>query len=126
MLGSTRAEKQHWTLNLERRTADHSQIGFRQLRPSAPRLDVKTLADEVCKAVQEGPKSASRLASACVVVWANDNELTVFHGKIVVGDYQRTVSGRRKRFFADLKTKLKIIGWELISVGRGLKFKKMK
>jgi hypothetical protein len=126
VLGSTRAEKQRWTLNLDRRTADHLQIGFRQLRPRAPRVDIRGLADEVSKAVQEGPSSASRLVSNGVVVWKNDDELTVFHGKIVGGDYQRTVSGRRRRFIADLKPKLRMIGWELISVGRGLTFKKTK
>jgi hypothetical protein len=68
VLGSTRAERQQWTLNLERRTADHSQIGFRQLRPSAPKLDVKGIAYDVCKAVREGPSSNSRLVSDGIVV----------------------------------------------------------
>jgi hypothetical protein len=89
-------------------------------------LDVKLLADDVCKAVQEGQSSASRLVSAGVVVWKSDDELTVYHGKIVGGAYQRTVSGRRKRFIADLKTKMQVIGWELDSKGRGLTFKKTK
>jgi hypothetical protein len=126
VLGSTRAEKQRWTLNLESRTADYSQIGFRQLYPKAPKLDVRGLADEVCKAVREGPSSTSRHISGGVIVWENDDELTVFHGKIIGGRYQRTVSDRRKRFRADLETKMKMIGWEFTSVGRGLKFKKIK
>ena len=124
--GSTRAEKQLWKLNLDSRTADHQQIGFRQLRPRAPRVDVRGPADEVSKAVQEGPSSTSRLVSNGVVVWKNDDELTVFHGRIIGGNYQQTVSGRRRRFIADLKPKLKIFGWEFISVDRGLRFKKTK
>ena len=126
VLGSTRAEKQRWTLNLQRRTADHQQAGFRQVGPKAPRVNVRGLADEVSKAVQEGPSSTSRLVSNGVVVWKNDDELTVFHGKIIGGKYQRTASGRRKRFIADLKPKLMIFGWEFISVDRGLRFKKTK
>lgn len=126
VLGSTRAEKQLWKLNLDSRTADHQQIGFRQLRPRAPRVDVRGPADEVSKAVQEGPSSTSRLVSNGVVVWKNDDELTVFHGRIIGGNYQQTVSGRRRRFIADLKPKLKIFGWEFISVDRGLRFKKTK
>jgi hypothetical protein len=126
VLGSTRAEKQRWTLNLDKRTADHVQTGFRQLHPRAPRLDVGGLTDEVSKAVQEGPRSASQLVSGSVVVWKSDDELVIFHGKIVGGGYQQTVSGRRRRFIADLKPKLRMIGWELISVGRGLTFKKTK
>jgi hypothetical protein len=126
VLGSTRAERQRWTLDLKRGTADYSQIGFRQLYPNAPKLDVKGLADEVCKAVQEGPSSTSRHVSDGVIVWKNDDELTVFHGKIVGGEYRQTVSGRRKRFRADLETKMKMVGWELITVGRGLRFKRTK
>jgi hypothetical protein len=126
VLGSTRAERQRWVLNLEMGTADHSLIGFRQLRPVAPKMDVKGLAYAVCKAIEEGPSSASRLVSDGIVVWTNDDALTVYHGKIVSGSYQRTVSGRRKRFIADLKSKMEVIGWTLASVGRGLSFKKTK
>jgi hypothetical protein len=126
VLGSSRAEKQRWTLNLEKRTADHVQTGFRQLRPNAPKLDVKSLADEVCNAVQEGPSSPSRFISDRIVVWKNDDEVIVFHGKIVGGAYQRTVSGRRRRFRADLETKMAVIGWEFVSAGRGLTFRKTK
>lgn len=125
-LGSSRAERQQWTLDLERRTARHGQIGFRQLRPNAPKLDVKSLADGVCKAVQEGPSSASPLVSDGVIVWKSDAELTVFHGKIVTGDFQRTVSGRRKRFIAELRMTMQAIGWELAGrAGHWLKFEKI-
>jgi hypothetical protein len=126
VLGSKRAERQRWTLNLERRTADHVQSGFRQLRPNASKLDVKSLADEVCNAVEEGPSSASRFISERIVVWKNSDEVIVFHGKIVGGAYQRTVSGRRKRFRADLETKMGVIGWEFVSAGRGLTFRNTK
>jgi hypothetical protein len=98
------------------------RIGHRQLRPKAPKLDVKLLADHVCETVREGSGSASRLVSRGVVVWVNDHELKVFHGKIVGGAYQRTVSRRRRRFIADLKAEMEVIGWELVSAGRGLKF----
>jgi hypothetical protein len=125
-LGSTRAEKQQWTLNLEKRTADQMLIGYRQLRPNAPKLDVKPLAEDVCKAVQEGPSSTSRLVSDGIIFWKSDDELTVFHGKIIGGGYQRTVSSRRKRFIADLKAKIELIGWNLVSQSRGLTFKKTK
>lgn len=126
MLGSTRADKQRWTLNLDSRTADHSQIGFHQIHKKAPTLDVKGLADEVCKAVQEGPSSSSRLVSDGIVVWKDDDELTVAHGKIIGGGYQQTVRDRRRRFIVELKAKLQMIGWELNSVGRGLKLNKTK
>jgi len=124
VLGSKRAERQEWTLDLDRKTADRRQIGFRQLHPNAPKLDVKSRADAVCKAVREGPNSATRFVSDGVVVWKSADELMVYHGKIVGGTYRRTVSGRRKRFIADLKSKMELMDWELVSAGRGLTFKK--
>lgn len=122
VLGSTLAERQLWTLDLERETAEHLQIGYRQLLPNAPRLNVKAVADDVCRAVQKGP--ISTLASTGVLVWKSDDELTVFHGRIIGGGYQQTISGRRKRFRAELQTRMNLIGWELVSLGRGLTFKK--
>jgi hypothetical protein len=122
--GSSRGERQQWTLDLERRTVDQCQIGFRQLFPNAPRLDVKSIADRVCRAVQEGPRSASE--SDPIFVWKNDDELIVFHGKLVGGDNKQTISGRRRRFIADLKAKMEIVGWEVALAGRGLKIKRKK
>jgi hypothetical protein len=126
VLGSIRADRQRWTLNLESRTAGHLTIGFRQLRPNAPKLDVKPLADNVCKAVREGPSSASRLVSNDIVVWRSEDEVRVYHGKIVGGEYPQAISGRRKRLRADLKTKMKVIGWDLVSVGQWLTFRRTK
>jgi hypothetical protein len=126
VIGSTRAERQEWRLNLEMRTADQTRIGFRQLRPNAPRLDVKSLADDVAKTVHEGPSSTSPLVSKGIVVWKNDDELVVFHGKMVGGTNNQTISGRRRRFIAELKSKLQMIGWQFVSVRRGLTYKKTK
>jgi hypothetical protein len=126
VFGSIRVEKQRWTLNLEKRTADQMWIGRRQLRPNATKFDVKPLADRVCEAVQEGPSSASRLVSDGIIFWKSDDELIVLHGRIIRGEYQRTVGRRRNRFIADLKSKMETIGWELGSLGRGLTFKRTK
>jgi hypothetical protein len=126
VLGSKRAERQQWTLNLEMRTADHLQVGYLQLRPNAPKLDVKGLADEVCRAVQEGPTSASPLVSAEIIVWKNNDELTIYHGKMVSGA-KRTRSDRRRRLIDDLKPKMALIGWTPIPpIHRGLTFRKIK
>lgn len=124
VLGSPRAEKQRWRLNLETKTADHFQDGFRQLRPNAPRLDVTLVATDVCNAVQNGPSCASRFVSDGVLTWRSHEELIVRHGMLIDGEYQRTISDRRKRFCADLKAKMEAIDWELVSKGRWLTFKK--
>jgi hypothetical protein len=66
------------------------------------------------------------LFSDGIVVWESDNELTVDHGEIVGGDFRQTREGRRKRFRAKLKMKMELIGWELVSQLRRLKFRKTK
>jgi hypothetical protein len=124
--GSNRAERQQWTLDLQRRIASSSQIGFRQLRPNAPRLDVKGLADEVCATVKTGLNPTSRLVLDGIVAWKCHDELTLFHGKIIGGNNKQTISNRRKRFIAELEPKLAEIGWGVVAKGRGLTLKKVK
>ena len=41
--GSSRAELQHWTVDLETKTATLEKFGHRQLSPMQPRLDVEPL-----------------------------------------------------------------------------------
>jgi hypothetical protein len=125
VLGSGSAERQQWKLNLETRTADQSKIGYRRLSPNAPKLDVKYLADHVCKAVLEGPAGASLLVSNGTIVWRNHREVIIKQGKLVGGDNKQTISGRRKRFRTELQTKMAELGWELASVSQGLTFKKL-
>lgn len=53
-LGSTRADLQRWTVNLERKTADCERAGHRQLHPTAPRISIQGLADEVVGRIVRG------------------------------------------------------------------------
>jgi hypothetical protein len=124
VLGSTRAEKQRWLLNLEKKTANHWSDGYRQLYPKAPPLNVKPIAEQVFEAVRQGPKSDSELISTGILVWRDDH-IIVWHGKLIPGGgYAMTVSGRRRRFRAELASLMETIGWELVSVGRELTFKR--
>ena len=126
VLGSTRAEKQQWNLNLENKTATHRTIGFRQLYPKAPALKVKPIAALVCEAVRQGPNSNSDLISRGILVWRDAHTIVIQHGLLIPNDgYQMTISGRRKRFRAELKSLMAAIGWELVDVGRLLTFKKL-
>jgi hypothetical protein len=45
-LGSTRAEMQHWQVDLERRTVTVVKTGHQQLRPMQPRLNVEAVVEE--------------------------------------------------------------------------------
>jgi hypothetical protein len=107
-MGSKRAERQTWTLNLETLTAIPGLSGYRQLQPNSPRLDVTPIAQAVCEAVQLGPASASDLIERDIVEWRGNDEIRVKHGKLIpnVGPNQ-TISGRRKRFREKLQSEMK-------------------
>jgi hypothetical protein len=124
VLGSGRAEKQEWKLDLEHKTAQHCTVGFRQMRPSAPRLNVKPVAARVCAAVRQGPDANSDLVSQGILVWKGDHVL-VRHGELIPNNGpQMTISGRRKRFRTELKSLMAALGWDLVDVGRVLTFKR--
>ena len=54
VLGSTRAELQRWTVDLDRKTATCERAGHRQLSPMAKRVDVGSIADEVANKIVGG------------------------------------------------------------------------
>jgi hypothetical protein len=47
VLGSTSADRQTWTVNLDSATAIPATSGYRQIRPRAARLDVDSVVAEV-------------------------------------------------------------------------------
>jgi hypothetical protein len=123
--GSTRAEKQKWNLDIEKKTVYQSIVGFRQVHPRASTLNVKLIAEEVCKAVQEGPHSKSELTVSGKLVWKGDGHLVIKHGKIIPNEgFQQTIAGRRKRFRTDLQRELDALGWKLMKTGPSLTFKR--
>ena len=69
VLGSTRAELQRWTVNLEAGSVDQSVEAFRQLYPTAPRLNVKPIVTRVCEAVRQGSNSDCELTKTGIVNW---------------------------------------------------------
>jgi hypothetical protein len=65
VLGSTRAELQHWHVDLERKTASLVKTGRRQLRPMQPRLNVEPLVEEIVRLiVAEQPAEGWRLVAS--------------------------------------------------------------
>jgi hypothetical protein len=125
VLGSSRAAKQHWLVDIAEKSADSETIGYRQLYPSARRVDVKAIATSICEDVQKGPDSGSTLISRGILIWKTNNEIEIKHGKLIPNNgYMQTISGRRQRFRADLKIKMGTIGWSLVKEGRSLSYKK--
>lgn len=61
VMGSTRAELQHWEVDVEKQTATIVKVGHRQLSPMAERVYIKPLAGELLDAIRSGKKD-ERLA----------------------------------------------------------------
>jgi hypothetical protein len=108
VLGSTRAEVQRWTLNLEEKTAHAALNNYRQLRPIAPRLDVQPLAEEIFRIMLDHGED-ERLK------WNDDGTIRVQIGKIIPSNGpKQTFEGRRKRFRASLEQLVRNAGGEVV------------
>ena len=123
--GSSRAALHRWSVNLHELAAHCEQGKYRQLRRTAPRLDVKPIAERICAAVQLGPASDSDLVKSGILVWKTDDKVSIKHGVLISNDgYQQTVAGRRRRFRKELMNRMQGIGWSLEKVQRTMTFRK--
>ena len=105
-LGSSRAELQHWAVDISKRMASLGGTSHRRLRPTQRRLDVAPLANAVARSI------LSREGDA-YLKWFPDGHVLVCIGKVIpVGGPKQTVAGRRKRFRTALDAILKTNGWE--------------
>ena len=106
VLGSTKAELQRWSVNLDRQTATCERAGLRQLSPMASRVDVDSIVDEVAQRIVDGVGD-DRLT------WLGDRRVRVEVGRIFPDQsgYKQTVQGRRRRLREALIERLSIIGW---------------
>jgi hypothetical protein len=125
MLGSTRAELQRWEPNLTTQTARCFQQSYRQLERASPKVDVKPIAARVCETVRQGRKPKSDLVRNGVIEWRGDDEVWIYHGKLIPDEgYAQTVAGRRKRFRKELTNIMKPFGWKLLKVRQAMVFTK--
>lgn len=108
VMGSSRAELQHWEVDVKKKTKTLFGLGRRQLTPMEKRLNVKPLADEITKLILAHTED-DRLR------WCEDGRVKVLLSKI--GDLapgsavNQTLAGRRKRFKAALRERLGA-GWK--------------
>lgn len=114
MDGSTRAELQQWTLDLNTASATQHTAGFRQLSPTAPRLKVGPIADRIAQAITDREDYPG-------LRWKpGKNEVRIQIDDVIVADgFQQTISGRRKRFRKALEELLTPKGWTPVP-GRAL------
>ena len=104
--GSSRAEKQKWTVNLDTLTADSSVVGFRRHGKAQPPLGVKPLVDRVLRSVRHAVEdpSVERLTTTTARIRVS---------LLIPGDGpKQTISSRRKRFRKLLEERLAELGWE--------------
>lgn len=103
VLGSTRAELQHWQIDVDKTTKTLFGLGRRQLYPKQKGLDVGPLADEIANLVLDHAED-DRLR------WYPDGRVKVLLGNIadlVPGSaFKQTLAGRRGRFREALRERL--------------------
>ena len=111
--GSTRAELQHWEMDLDRMTATITKTARRQLEPMADRISVKATSQEIAQAILDG-RSDTRLR------WDEDGSVQVLANDIYPkgSGYKATVEGRRKRLCKYVDETLAEHGWEKIRWNR--------
>ncbi len=104
--GSTRAELQHWELNLDDQTASIVKEGHRQLQTMAPRVSVKTIAEEIVALILSGNEDER-------ILRLDDGSVKVRVSKIFPdgSGFKQTVEGRRKRLVECVRDQLVERGW---------------
>ena len=109
VIGSTRAEVQEWTIDLERRTKAVVTVGRRQVRPMQGRLDVQPIADEIAAAILES-RPDDRLK------WDGTDHVRLLIGKVLPAGsaVKETLAGRRKRLRESVAVLVVSAGWKLV------------
>lgn len=109
--GSTRAELQHWEVDVERSTATIVKTGQRQVAPMSRRVSVTPMAQEVAEAALQG-KSDERLR------WLGGDCVHVVTSRAfpTISGCKRTIEGGRKRLANEVAEIVAKHGWE--SIGR--------
>ena len=93
VMGSTRAEVQSWTVNVEDRSVELMGSRPRQLTKAAPRLDVVPLARQCLDEMNAGPEGGSDW-----LMWPDETRVRVKISRIIPETNKQTTAGRRKRF----------------------------
>lgn len=104
--GSSRAELQHWEINLDKNEAQMVKEGHHQVLPMARPKPVKAAADEIARLILAG-QDDERLDRQ------EDGTVKVLARKIYPegSGYKRTVEGRRQRLCQYIGSALAGHGW---------------
>ncbi len=107
VLGSTRAERQCWNVDLDRRIAECNVIGYRQLHPKQAPVDVKPIAEELVKLIINGSQDDH-------LQWSKDCRVRILTERIFppYSAPKRTLEGRRNRLSNAISGRLTQHGWQ--------------
>ena len=109
VLGSTRAERHRWVLNVGKRTANCQNVGHRQVRSMQAKLDVHPIAKEIVQLII-AHKEDERLK------WNQDGSVRVRIGEILPegSAVNQTLTSRRRRFRDTVEELLNEAGWQRV------------
>ncbi len=107
VLGSTRAEIQHWTVDVEAKTAALVKSGRRQLLPPARPYPMKGVVTEVIDAIRNGNPDDR-------IEWDGSNKVKLKTGEVFPNGsaFRMTLAARRKAFRSLVAAVLIREGWE--------------
>jgi hypothetical protein len=105
--GSTRAELQQWTVDINRGSASFVLTGYRQLRAAQAKLDVLGFAQKIATLILRRQVD-DRLK------WSPNGQVRVLVGAVLPedGSFKKTREGRRRRFRRALEAILASNGWK--------------
>ena len=106
VMGSSRAELQYWTVDVEHKTATMGVKGYRQISPSQSTVDVKPIANKLTELIINGHND-ERLQ------WSTDGRVRILSGKIFPDNSvkKQTLEGRKKRLIKAMEERLTQLGW---------------
>ncbi len=109
VMGSSRADLQRWTVDIETLVAECEIVGHRQVEQMQARLDVRPLAKDVARLI------VSRAADPRLK-WCDDGSVRVLIGKMIPAGsaVRQTLEGRRRRFRDALTGLLEDKGWRVV------------
>jgi hypothetical protein len=106
--GSVYAEVQHWSVNVDTRTATLGETERRLLGMKDKPLKVEPLVDGLIKSIVEHA-SDSRLK------WDGDSKVKALIAEIIPATNRETTTARRKRFWKALEAKIHAHGWQRLA-----------
>ncbi len=109
VMGSSRAELQEWTIDLEQRTKTVETVGRRQVRSMQGRLDVQPIAEEIAAVILAG-RPDDRLK------WDGTGHVRLLIGKVLPegSAVKDTLAVRRKRLREALVALIAPAGWKMV------------